>query len=104
MQQTTHKKSLSDGLLVHFISTVVKNSEKVKDLQDRLDQQKEVIANLEQQQRKHDDEIEKIKNKHSNDIQSLKGILTLQLFIVSALHCKNISHVSIYCKNLIITI
>ena len=62
---------------------MVKNSEKVKGLQDRLDQQKEVISNLEKQQRKHDNEIEKIKNKYANDIQSLKGILTLALFLVS---------------------
>ena len=97
MQKETYLKTSSEGLLVRLVSTLVKHTEKINDLEHKLGKQQE---KMERQQEKHDEDlkkvvlqlgrkhsedlrnlaldVEKLKHEHINDINILKGIIIIE--------------------------
>ena len=97
MQKETYLKTSSDDLLVHLVSTLVKHTKKINDLEHKLEKQQE---KMKRQQEKHDGElqkvvlqlgrkhsedlknlaldVEKLKREHVNEINTLKGIIIIE--------------------------
>ena len=90
MQKETYLKTSSDDLLVHLVSTLVKHTKKINDLEHKMEKQQEkhdgelqkVVLQL---GRKHSEDlknlaldVEKLKREHVNEINTLKGIIIIE--------------------------